>query len=364
VFATAVIGLDAISPPHVHRYIKRVKGYATRYGPLCWAVVYQTEVRFRREFAERIRREEATKFKVATDAGGAYSAYDPARPWDRVYELAGKDMTEFWHEHLEEPCQCICSKARSANAFIDGDAEVARNSRDHLATATGSTVTYAGEELSEWDLVGAEPGATEPQPSAQAADSSRESASACGSVLCRPLVGASKMVPREVGLEHQPCSAGSTILLGSGETREHHQTPLPGAAPVADLEAALAFAQLFPIQLRQQSLAATGRGDSLRAVVQSLLRQLEGEPTSSPGSSSAELAAPTTELREGSRGPPREDGLCVCGRTLSHGGGRVHARCCSHCCEGTHSSSCQKRERRRQAGQQILTSHGAGHGAN
>jgi len=141
VFATAVIGLDAISPPHVHRYIKRVKGYATRYGPLCWAVVYQTEVRFRRELAERIRRDEATKFKVATDAGGTYNAYDPARPWDRVYELAGKDMTEFWHEHLEEPCQCICSKARSANAFIDGDAEVARNSRDHLATATGSTVT-------------------------------------------------------------------------------------------------------------------------------------------------------------------------------------------------------------------------------
>jgi len=207
---------------------------------------------------------------------------------------------------------------------------------------------YASEELSEWDLVGAEPGTAEPQPSAQAADSTRESASVCGSVLRGPLVGASRMAPREVGLEHQPCSAASTILLGSAETREHHQTTLPGAAPAADVEAALAFAQLFPLRLRQQSLAATGRGDSLRTVVQSLLRQLEGEPASSPRSSGTELATPTAELREGSRGPPREDGLCVCGRTLSHGGGRVHARCCSHCCEGTHSSSCQKRERRRQ----------------
>jgi len=49
-------------------------------------------------------------------------------------------MTEFWHEHLEEPCQCVCSKARSAGAFIDGDAAVARGPGDHAATASGSGV--------------------------------------------------------------------------------------------------------------------------------------------------------------------------------------------------------------------------------
>jgi len=45
------------------------------------------------------------------------------------------------------------------------------------------------------------------------------------------------------------------------------------------------------------------------------------------------------------------EGLCICGRTLSRGGGKLHTHCCNHCHEGTHSGSCQKRERLRQRGQ-------------
>jgi len=123
VFKTIVIGLEIMLPPFIDDYIKKVKGYARRYGPVAWALIYQMDVRFRREWCERIRRSEAEAHQQAVANGGTTS-YDPAHPWQRVYEVGVHSSADFWHQHLEEPCQCVCAKAHSVGAFVEGDAPV------------------------------------------------------------------------------------------------------------------------------------------------------------------------------------------------------------------------------------------------
>jgi len=61
VFRTIVIGLAAMLPQFIDDYIRKIKGYAKRYGQVAWALIYQVDVRFRREWVERIRRAEMDK---------------------------------------------------------------------------------------------------------------------------------------------------------------------------------------------------------------------------------------------------------------------------------------------------------------
>ena len=135
VFATTMIGLGAMTPPTINGYIKLIVRYASRYGPSCWGLIYQTDVRFRREWCERLRRLEASKLIQATNAGGVYP-YDPKQPWEQVYNVGinGDAGRTCWHDELEEPCQCICAKAKTAGTFLEGDAPVANAGRDHVAS--------------------------------------------------------------------------------------------------------------------------------------------------------------------------------------------------------------------------------------
>ena len=57
IFRSCVIGLEALSLPTIDAYVKKIDAYAARYGQLCWALIYQCDVRFRREMVERMRRE-------------------------------------------------------------------------------------------------------------------------------------------------------------------------------------------------------------------------------------------------------------------------------------------------------------------
>ena len=123
VLSTVLIGLGALSPPTIASYIDKISQYTIRYGDQCWAIIYQCEVRFRREFVERIRRREALKYAEAQQAGNSYP-YDPNRPWERVYWVGVEESVSWWHQHLEEPCQCVCARVRVAGSFVDGDAMV------------------------------------------------------------------------------------------------------------------------------------------------------------------------------------------------------------------------------------------------
>ena len=87
VYMTAMIMLGAAIPPHLLAYAALIGHYAKRYGQRCWALLYQTETRFRREVMERMRRRESARLDEAITAGGR-TPFDPLRPWGYIFELA------------------------------------------------------------------------------------------------------------------------------------------------------------------------------------------------------------------------------------------------------------------------------------
>ena len=62
--------LDACDPAPLLAYAAPIEKYATLYGPACWAVLYQSEWRFRRERLARLRRVLSSELDEAIQAGG------------------------------------------------------------------------------------------------------------------------------------------------------------------------------------------------------------------------------------------------------------------------------------------------------
>jgi hypothetical protein len=139
VFMAGMIMLNACSPPYLLAYGALIAHYARRYGPQCWALIYQVETRFRREYMERARRRASTDLDASIIAGNSSHEFDPARPWEYVFKRSAGDALDpsaarYWHLNLEEPCLLIVSGARRIDGFIDGDASVCTSSAAHMAT--------------------------------------------------------------------------------------------------------------------------------------------------------------------------------------------------------------------------------------
>jgi hypothetical protein len=138
VFMAGMIMLDACAPPFLLAYGALIAHYAKRYGPQCWALIYQVETRFRREQMERARRRASNELDAAI-LNNASHEFNPARPWEFVFKRAAGDTIDqmasrYWHLYLEEPCLLIVAGARRADGFIDGDAAVCSSGSGHMAT--------------------------------------------------------------------------------------------------------------------------------------------------------------------------------------------------------------------------------------
>eukprot|EP00971_Amphidinium_carterae_P287046 5698148-Amphidinium_carterae.1 len=56
VLRTALIELDVVKPSHLGQYRDLIWRFVQRYQPAVWPLIYQADVRARREQLERIRR--------------------------------------------------------------------------------------------------------------------------------------------------------------------------------------------------------------------------------------------------------------------------------------------------------------------
>lgn len=133
VYAVAMVMLGGASLPVLTAYRDFIKSQVKQFGQLCWGVLYQEEVRFRREHLERLRREESDKLDEAIQAGGK-TPFDPLTPWERCYDIA-PDQFHYWNSKVTVPCMLIVAKARAAGFYIDGDCQVAISALSHLATS-------------------------------------------------------------------------------------------------------------------------------------------------------------------------------------------------------------------------------------
>ena len=135
VFRVLAIALNVISPARLDAYYAKIEELSRLY-PDCWALIYQADVRSRKEHAGRIKYKLALKFDYYTKNGWqAHEVYDPTRPWEYVFHSLASREKEWWEKQVETPCWRINMKLASMGQFLGGDA---------LTTTTMGALTSAG----------------------------------------------------------------------------------------------------------------------------------------------------------------------------------------------------------------------------
>jgi hypothetical protein len=131
VFASAMLMLGASMPPTIFGYRDFIKTKVKEHGAVCWAVIYQAEVRMRREHLSRIRRTtsqalqkalEKNSNAVITDANG--NEFDPSMPWEFCIRQAFEEQDKFWSSNVVTPCIQVTAKIKHPNEFLEGDANI------------------------------------------------------------------------------------------------------------------------------------------------------------------------------------------------------------------------------------------------
>ena len=133
VFRSAMVMLEFASPSSLDGHRDHVRQYSTRFGTQCWALIYQTDTRARREHAERLRRMANTEL-TALDAILVKGAYNPKRPWEYVFRQLPVEFA-FWKRELEDPALLIL--ARAPVAAITSEAPVAKTRDQHITQVAG-----------------------------------------------------------------------------------------------------------------------------------------------------------------------------------------------------------------------------------
>ena len=119
---SAFVGFEQADLGVLEVYRKKQLDFWNLYGQKGWALQYQADVRCRLEHFEVVHRDLRAKYEEATAAGlQPMDPYNPARPWNSVFQKVVTDF-EFWHEELERPAdRCL----KSPDEFLGGDAPVA-----------------------------------------------------------------------------------------------------------------------------------------------------------------------------------------------------------------------------------------------
>ena len=121
VLMNTLVMVNAVDLGVLLKYRGHVERLHDRYSDKVWTVLYQADVRCRLELMERIRR----TIQAEHAAGAAPSGFDPARPWNLVWQRAAADET-FWREEVIEPSLLILTKVAGLNEVVEGDAVTAR----------------------------------------------------------------------------------------------------------------------------------------------------------------------------------------------------------------------------------------------
>ena len=119
---TAVTMTGTATQSALDGFAALIKRYHQRYGQRCWKMIYQSDVRWRRERCLRVKREGEIALATATAAGGVHP-YDPGRPWEWILKQASSD-SDWWRKELEDQCLLILAGAQGADSQLGDDAPV------------------------------------------------------------------------------------------------------------------------------------------------------------------------------------------------------------------------------------------------
>jgi hypothetical protein len=100
VLANALILLGAVDVGTLDEYRSYHQRFNAKFGELCYALQYPSDVRMRSDQRGRLRRRAEADFQKAFDSANGFPFehdYDPARPWNCIFARALED-TKFWNE--------------------------------------------------------------------------------------------------------------------------------------------------------------------------------------------------------------------------------------------------------------------------
>ena len=126
VFRCSLLLLNAVKPEPLELYGEHIRTLATDYGPACWFLVYQADVRMRSEEFERLRRRTAME---------GQPDFDPSAPWGTVFDLAVREK-DFWDAEVHQKSLLFLARVRTpAELTHDGTAQPGRGFTRQLVDA-------------------------------------------------------------------------------------------------------------------------------------------------------------------------------------------------------------------------------------
>ena len=121
ILSTAYVMLDVVDLGVLNAYCKNIERLYSRYGQSTWAILYQTDVRFRLEHLLRIKRQYADAHDEAK-AAGHDTPYEVDRPWNYSFDMGLKD-SDWWLKEVNEPAMAALTKMAGPSA-VEGDAPI------------------------------------------------------------------------------------------------------------------------------------------------------------------------------------------------------------------------------------------------
>ena len=120
VLFTALIMLDVVRRSNLSAYRAKICALAAQYGPKCWALLYQADVRCRSEHMEITRFRLMQKHNAAMTAGTP-TTFDTSHPWDSVWAAVVID-NDFWKDEFEVDAILIRTGAAVVTDALGADA--------------------------------------------------------------------------------------------------------------------------------------------------------------------------------------------------------------------------------------------------
>ena len=110
--------LEEVRAEPLELYGEHVHTLSVQYGPQCWFIIYQADIRMRSEEFERIRRRGELARASLDPAQQPAHPLDPVKPWSFVF-LQATQETEFWDLNVRHQCLLYLARVRTAAEITD-----------------------------------------------------------------------------------------------------------------------------------------------------------------------------------------------------------------------------------------------------
>ena len=119
VFRTGALKLDYLYSVTIEAYMARIKEWDRIY-PGCWDLIYQADIRARKEYAG-ILKAAAMVAKARAIEHNQYHALEEAKPWDFVFTQLAFGEDAWWERTLIRYCSMVTTGSGTVSQYLAGD---------------------------------------------------------------------------------------------------------------------------------------------------------------------------------------------------------------------------------------------------